>query len=387
MKILYHHRTAAQDGQTVHIEEMLKALRAAGHEVLMVGPRMRAKSFGKSSGFLSLLRKFVPAALYELMELAYSVRAYAKLSRAYNEFQPDILYERYNLYLLSGAWLSEKKGIPYILEVNSPLSQERYKYGDLKLLNLARKIEQRCWKAADMCLPVTQVLADILVDNGVKPDKITVIHNGIDPDKFNSNMNSASARSELKLDGKTVLGFTGFVREWHKLDDIIRLIATNKEKHNLHLLVIGDGLTSQESMNLAHALGVDDCVTFLGLVERDKVGYYTSAFDIALQPAVTNYASPLKIFEYLAMGIPIIAPDQPNIREILTSKYDSILFNPDIKHSLEDAIMAMVDDPAICKKLGDNAKITLHDRQYYWSSNAEKVINISQKLMAYKKGD
>ena len=240
MKILYHHRTAAQDGQTVHIEEMLKALRAAGHEVLVIGPRMRAKSFGKSSGFLSLLRKFVPAAIYELMELAYSIRAYAKLSRAYDEFQPDILYERYNLYLLSGVWLSEKTGIPYILEVNSPLSQERYKYGDLKLLSLARKVELRCWKAADMCLPVTQVLGDILSDNGVKPNKITVIHNGIDPDKFNSNINSGSARSELKLDGKIVLGFTGFVREWHKLDNIIRLIATNKEKHNLHLLVIGD---------------------------------------------------------------------------------------------------------------------------------------------------
>ena len=112
MKILYHHRTASKDGQAVHIEEMIEALRALGHEVRVVAPMAEDQSgqgqMGSDMGWVHKLKALMPKALYELMELAYSWVAYRKLMQAARDFQPDVIYERYNLFLLSGLMAARR---------------------------------------------------------------------------------------------------------------------------------------------------------------------------------------------------------------------------------------------------------------------------------------
>ena len=75
----------------------------------------------------------MPAAVSELAELAYNSIAFSRLEEAYASFQPDILYERYNLFLLAGQWLSRTYNLPMLLEVNSPLADERSEHGRLCL--------------------------------------------------------------------------------------------------------------------------------------------------------------------------------------------------------------------------------------------------------------
>ena len=119
MKILYHHRTASRDGQAVHIEEMIEALRAEGHQVRVVAPAAGDPGeMGGNVNWVHRLKAALPNALYELLELAYSLHAYRKLAAAAREFQPDAIYERYNLYLLAGSMLKKRLGIPLLLEVN-----------------------------------------------------------------------------------------------------------------------------------------------------------------------------------------------------------------------------------------------------------------------------
>ena len=125
MRILYHHRTAARDGMSVHIEELISALRAEGHEVMVIGPADEAaQSSGKTEALVGTLRRLLPRPLVELMELAYNVPCYRRLSRACRSFKPDILYERYNLFLLAGLWLKRRHKLPLLLEVNSPLARD-----------------------------------------------------------------------------------------------------------------------------------------------------------------------------------------------------------------------------------------------------------------------
>src|SRR5579871_5480265 len=103
MRILYHHRTLSKDGQNVHIDELIAAFRRAGHTVEVVGPPTHSKAeFGSDGGFLSRLRQRLPRAIAEILELGYSLLAFARLWRAYRRVRPDVLYERYNLFLLSG---------------------------------------------------------------------------------------------------------------------------------------------------------------------------------------------------------------------------------------------------------------------------------------------
>ena len=83
MRILYHHRISSKDGQAVHLEELIAALRKSGHEVLLVGPEAFARaSFGHEPALIDALKRFVPKFLYEMMELGYNAPALFRLLRA-----------------------------------------------------------------------------------------------------------------------------------------------------------------------------------------------------------------------------------------------------------------------------------------------------------------
>lgn len=185
MKILYHHRVASKDGQDVHIEEMIAAMRRQGHEVVVVAPgAARSAEFGYDGGLAARVKRLLPGALYELLELGYSLHAYRRLARACAVHRPDALYERGNLFFLPGLWLRRRTGIPYILEVNAPLASERAIHGGLRLLALAQWSERLVWRGADLVLPVTEVLADVLRQAGVPDARILVVPNGVNRERF-----------------------------------------------------------------------------------------------------------------------------------------------------------------------------------------------------------
>lgn len=374
MKILYSHRTRSADGQWVHISALAKALRARSHDVCICSPDSaddRMLDAGGAGG----VRRFLPGPVYECAEYGYSFGAYQQLSQAARTFDPDILYERYNLFFHAGAWLHKRRGVPMVLEVNAPLAEERARHGGLSLKSFARKSEAAIWRAADKVLPVTQVLAEKVRAAGVPAERITVIHNGVDQD-FLKPRDPGRVRAQYNLDGKTVLGFSGFVRDWHGVDRILRFLA-KASKPDLHLLVVGDGPARSGLEDLARSLQIADQMTITGVVQRNEMADHIAAFDIALQPAVVDYASPLKLFEYMAQGLPILAPDKPNITEVLTSGDDGLLFKPD---AMEAALSMLVEDEALRQRLRSAAHETLVRRDFTWDGNARRVESIAEAL-------
>lgn len=375
MKVLYHHRTASKDGQDVHIEEMIAAMRNQGHEVIVVAPKMAEQSdFGHDGGMVALIKRLLPGALYELLELGYSVYAFRRLLRAYRAHRPDVLYERYNLFFFPGLWLKRLTGIPYLLEINAPLAHERGAYGGLKLKGLANWCERTVWRGADMTLPVTEVLARFVRNAGVGDQRIMVVPNGINRRRFPADLDGAGIRRELKLESKVVLGFTGFIREWHGLEHVVEAMAAMENRSDLHLLLVGDGPARRTVEEHARRLGMADNVTCLGLVTRDRVAECVAAFDIALQPKVVDYASPLKLFEYMGLGRAIVAPDQENIREVLTDDEDALLFRQDDMEHFRLQVMKLCRDPELRARLGRAAMRTIEDRGYTWDNNARRVL-------------
>ena len=381
MKILYHHRTLSQDGQDVHIQEMIAALRRRGHEVILVEPTKPRSSTSSTGGSSSRLRRLLPKRLSEILELAYSVPAYFRLLSAWRRHRPDILYERYNLFLLSGVWLKAQTGIPMLLEVNAPLYEERRTHGGLSWPKLARWTETKAWRRADALLPVTHVLASHLQNAGAPEDRIHVIANGVDAERFPPDIKGNAMRRELNLEKKLVLGFTGFIRPWHGLARVVEVIASLRERSDLHLLVVGDGPGRSEIEERARALGVAERVTIVGTVPRDRVASYVATFDIALQPHVVSYASPLKLFEYMALGRAIVAIDQPNIREVLSHDSDALLFDPRDPTAFPAAIARLCNDPDLRIRLGLEAARTIERRGFRWIDNAAKVEKIARGLI------
>ncbi len=382
MKILYSHRTKSADGQYVHIRSLTDALKARGHEVIMAGPddygAAAPRALDAEKGVSA--RAFLPKPAYEAAEMLYTLRGYARLSAAAKVAKPDIVYERYNLYYHAGVRLARARKLPLMLEVNAPLFDERSAHGGLALKPLARMSEGAVWRAADKVLPVTRVLARMIEARGVAADRIEVIPNGVDRE-FLSDVDSTPIRRKYGLHASIVLGFTGFVRDWHGVDRILRYIAAS-ERPDLHLLIVGDGDARGPLEREAKVLGVERQLTFTGVVQREHVAAHVAAFDIALQPAVVAYASPLKLMEYMALSRAIVAPDRDNIREILTDDVDALLAKPDDEAALHACLDALIDDAGLRARLGQAARASCLRQRLTWEANAEKVEKIAWSLLS-----
>ena len=133
-------------------------------------------------------------------------------------------------------------------------------------------------------------------------------------------------------------------------------------------------------------LGIAPRVVFTGIVPRDEIPSYVSTFDIALQPAVVAYASPLKLFEYLALGRAIVAPDQPNIREVLDDGVNALLFDTRDPDGLTDAIDRLTGDDVLRERLARGARLSIAQRGLTWARNAERVVALFDDLLGARAG-
>ena len=378
MKILYHHRIASKDGQYVHVEAIITSLKTLGHEVLIVAPTVSEQSeFGSSGQWVSSLKKSLPKALYELLEFSYSFYDLLLLCIAILKHRPDCIYERSNLFLPSGIWAKKLFRLPLQLEVNSPLYIERKKYGGIALDGLARWSERYTWKNADQVLPVTHVIADYLQAEGVSKEKITVIPNGVDTDVFQPK-NPTNRKPEFK--NKLVIGFVGFCREWHKLDEIITLLA-REQRTDLALLIVGDGPVINQLRDQAKSLGFENNFFSTGFVSREEMPLWLDQIDIALQTAVTPWASPLKLIEYLAKGHAIVAPNATNIRELLTDGRNALLFKEDDFTDMLKMIDRFINDDELRVRLQQGALATIQEKALTWSNNGQIIADTFKNII------
>lgn len=381
MRILYSHRIQSNDGMGVHVRAMVAAFERAGHDVRVVGPGLfQSAQVGAGSGLVDRLRRVLPQFLVELLELAYGVPATFRLWRAARAFRPDVIYERYNLFFLAGAVVSRLVGVRLLVEVNSPLADERAAHGGLALRWLARWTERTAWRAGHAVLPVTQVLARRVADAEVPGSRIVVVHNGIDLAEF------PEPAPHVRQD-RVRLGFVGFVRDWHGLDTVVDGIAGYEDARRpqdpiLCLDVVGDGPALPELRAQVARLRLEQRVTFHGTATREQIPGLVAAFDVALQPKVVAYASPLKLFEYMAAGRAIMGPDQPNIREITRHEVEALLFDPSSRVAMWETVLRLAQDPALRQRLGNAARQRVV-QEFTWDRNAARVLaTLHERVLA-----
>ena len=378
MKILYHHRVGSKDGQAVHIQSLITALRKLGHQVRVVSPpAFEEVSFGEQAYKFGALKRILPSLAYEILEFCYNVPAFYRLLVAYRKYRPDLIYERYNLFMIAGIIVSRLFRTPLFLEINAPLARERSAFGGLFLKRFGAWIERQTWQNAELVLPVTEVLGQIVSAAGVPQEKMFIIFNGAEEQYFEL-VSRDEAKAKLGLSEKTVLGFTGFVREWHGLEPVIDVLTDPQSPANLHLLLVGDGPALVALKRRAEQLGVSSKVTFAGLLTRTELPTYVAAFDIALQPKAVEYACPLKLIEYMAAGKAIIAPDQPNIREIINED-QALLFEPRSEEAFREAVLTLAKDIALRESLGRAAQQSALKRGFTWLENGRRISRLYEQ--------
>lgn len=383
MKILYHHRTRAEDAQGIHIEEIQRAFRELGHDVVEVAmiPRGGAGSGARPSRIaraISAVAKRVPRAGYELLELAANGPETLKLTREIAAHSPDFVYERYSLHNAAGVLAARRAGVPIVLEVNAPLAEERAKHGGLSFERTAKRVEAAIWRSATAIVTVSGPLKSAIVDAGVDPDRVLVLHNAVRRSLLTERHDGNAVRAKLGIPPTAVVcGFTGWFRPWHGLESLLEAFADSRvHEKGAVLLLVGEGQALGDLMRIANERGIGKSIRFAGAIGRAEIFDYVAAFDLALQPAATAYASPMKIFEYLALGKPVVAAATPAIKEILTHGRDGLLFPEGEWRKMVDRIDELVSDTRLRERLARRAKETIETRGYLWDENARKTIEL-----------
>jgi glycosyltransferase involved in cell wall biosynthesis len=377
MRILYHHRTQAEDAQGIHIQEMVNAFLHLGHSVdivALVQHRDRGSRSMNISPWASL-RRFSPNWFYEIMGLAYNIVGYRQLTHRIKAARPDLIYERYSLNTFCGIWAARRYGIPMILEVNSPLYYEQRQLGKLAFQSLARFSERWICSNSTRTAVVSEVMQRYLVAEGVPAEHLFVLYNGINPAEFNLSVTGRTVRQRYGLDDKLVIGFVGWFRKWHGLEMFLE-IAKEKilAEMGVKILLVGEGPAYADLRAYAIANELQDMVIFAGAVGRQEIPSYIAAMDIAVQPSATAYACPMKLLEYMAMGKCIVAPAQQNIKELLEDGINAFLFAAGNKESLKSSIMRAITEPAARESSGKKAYQTVIERGLFWEQNAKRVL-------------
>ncbi len=209
---------------------------------------------------------------------------------------------------------------------------------------------------------------------GVDAARVHVLENGIDPSRFHPG-------EGVRTTDAPVLGFVGGLRPWHGVELLPAILAEVRQRHpDARLVVAGDGPVRSDIERAADAAGVSDAIDFLGAVDHDDVPDIIRGFDIALAPYPDLphdfYFSPLKLYEYLGCGVPVVASAVGQIDLVLTDGVDARLAPPGDVHRLATACVDLLDDASAAARIGSAGAALVHSR-FTWDRNVASVIDLT----------
>jgi glycosyltransferase involved in cell wall biosynthesis len=140
--------------------------------------------------------------------------------------------------------------------------------------------------------------------------------------------------------------------------------------------------------NYAQTHGLNGAVTFTGNVPYDDIPRYIAAMDIAVAPYIPSgnfYYSPIKIFEYMAMGKPVVGGRIGQVEEVIADGETGVLFEPGNSTALQAALAQLVSDSPLCRRLGENARAWV-ETERTWDNNARQVVEIARELIEKRSG-
>ena len=382
MDILYHHITRGQDVEQVHILSIVNALRFLGHNVKIISPpgadpeKQRNPSKLDSSRYVfswSMVARKIPKLLLEVVQILYNLIAYLRIRHAYIRSKFDCIYERYALFSFAGPIFAKRHNIPIILEINTTTSIGLVR--PLRLKHLADYIQRKVFSASDALITVSSNFKRSLVENGVPSAKVWVMHNGVDLKLFSPTVPGLPIRKKYNLDNRTVVGFVGSMVPWQGLQSLLECAGDLVREHsNICFLLVGNLKNlPPESMKIARELNSHIILT--GRVPHDKIPGYIATMDMAIMPNSNSYNSPVKIFEYMAMGKATIAPDLGPLREVIKHGINGLLIRPGDPEDIKSKIMQLVSNSQLREELGRNAaKFILSN--HTWDINSRKITRI-----------
>ncbi len=385
MKYLYHHRTQGLNVEGVHIRSICNALVDLGNDVRLVSVTSTDDDYtkvpvvtkklnpNKKPGLLKSIAKNMPEPLFEFLELGYNLYAFFRLWKVIHQYRPDFIYERYSLFLFSTLLLSKIYNIPVVYEIND--SSQLVRVRTLFFTRFASFVERKIFRHSNGLVFVSQRLREIIL--GAYPEvktKNIISPNASDKNIFFYDENAKrQAKLALSLEDQTVCGFIGCFALWHGVHHFMEKMAPRLKLHpTLTLLLIGDGETLPSIKKIMESHNLEKQVVLTGNVPHGEIINYVRAMDFSVLPSTNEYGSPMKMFELMGAGVPLVAADFPPVVEILEDEKDGWLFPQGNFDACIDLLIDIHNNPEKIKRAATLAEDKIH-KQHQWRHNASDL--------------
>jgi glycosyltransferase involved in cell wall biosynthesis len=400
-------------GAAVHVRNLAAALGRAGHSVVLAAALLQKSPWEEPAGADGAAVLHLPpgpeaqAAVLAVKELTDTLGAgdslpgefrrillnrdlLRQLRRRFDDDPPDFIYERASLYATAGAVLAGELGRPLLVELNAPLAVEQTTYRATGLGELAADAERWVLGRAGAVLAVSEPLREYVTGLGVSPGRVHTVPNGVDAALFRPGPADPEVRARWGLGGGPLLGFVGGLRPWHGVEALPGLFARlARGRPGLRLVVVGGGPLRAGLERDLRERGLAGAAVFTGSVPHEEVPALVRLFDVALapypRPAHPFYFSPLKLFEYMACGAPVVAAALGQIAQVVRDGETGLLYPPGDADALAAACERLLDDPALGRRLGRAATEEVRAR-YTWDRNAARVVELARSLGAGRGG-
>ncbi|HWF60303.1 MAG TPA: glycosyltransferase family 4 protein [Nitrospira sp.] len=355
----------------VRIWRLAEALSNVGDRVTIFPPRYR-------SAFAQRVCTVIPIRLIHLpliRPLSYALLSFVRGLMQALVARPDIVYYRW-MDSPHALILAKLLRVPCVCEVNGepvpqwPVNQRRFVH-EFKHL-LAQLALKRC----DRIVVLTEGLRALLQERyGVSLERIVVLPSGTDVERFAAR-DAVASRLELGLlPNRSYVGFVGSFYRYQGLACLLdAMMLVKRVCPSAELLLVGDGEATEELKQQAKGIGFDCSITWVGRVPYWEVPTWIGAMSVCVAPFHRDRGetSPVKLFDYLACHRPVVASAIPSVVSTFTADSGVQLVQPDDPRPLADAILALLNDPGRCARLGKQGRQFVEER-FSWTAIVEQL--------------
>jgi glycosyltransferase involved in cell wall biosynthesis len=355
------------------VQETVNSLKELGHKVTVICKKGEDQKEKETLNKIAYLRLNLPKNSIE-KNIWLLLHLEKITSKIIIEKGIDLVWQRNRIFGSQGIIAGRKVGVKTLLEMNEPVEMsERSVFFPL--------IKNWFFYSAKFADKVTGTHARMF--KGIPIKKQVLIHYGSNPKIFNPKNTDGATAKKYGLKGKTLF-FGTSLQEWHCVKKALLAFAeVQKEFPEAAFILTGEGGRKDELKEFAKAQGIRR-VFFVGNVDYKKMPHYINASDVCAALYDRNYPpikkfdyfySPIKVFDAMACGKPVIASGIGNIKEVIKNGKNGFLVNEQTVSEISDAMLKVFRLSKKEKEIISKLNTEKVEKEYNWKNVTKKILN------------
>lgn len=390
MRILYVtlENLSQHKGSVVHVNEVVEGLRKREHRVGLIGCSSGKSERAEPFYNLNIIPPFIlrslrlkrqPHIFSLLFLLFYLMKILPQYDMIYaREFHaviiaqlPRVAFRKKLVFEMNGIASEELR-----LKKNSFLNQI--------LVFFIKRAEKMAARYSEGIISVAPRIKLYITENFNCPsDKIKIIANGVNTKQFHP-IDDLPVLHEWKKrlgikSNDTVIVYVGNLAPWQGIDDLMEIFfRLRSNNNNLKFLIVGEGVLKPLLLEKARRSGYDGDIVFTGMVRHEEIPFVINLADICVAPLRVRTGSPMKVFEYMACGKPVITTRIEGL-EFIEAEGAGLLTTPEDGIGLEKALAELIEKPSKRMEMGRRGMQIARER-FSWESRVVEIEDLLSKM-------